>query len=221
MTDITERERNVPSAVQDLPRPYWASTTRATPPMEEVRRNIPGWGVDLSYDERTAVPMEDFDPGATGAHWDFPERQPEKWPREMSPEHGMLTPVFGTACPPRGISGAIRKYAYTLGEGKTSHWMLLMAADRIDVIESSVEAAVRGEPDNPLSESGVVAEFTRHGLRSRAFKKRGDLGHQWMDPLIVAAPWLLGGYLAYKAGKALANVSRGSDDDRPRFTRPG
>jgi len=222
MTDITEHDRNVPSAVSDLPRPYWASTTRATAPLDEVRRTVPGWGLDLNYDERTAVPMEDFDPGATGAHWDFPERQPEKWPREMSPEHGMLPPVFGTACPPRGISGAIRKYAYTLGEGKTSHWMLLMAADRIDVIESSVEAAVRGEPDNPLSESGVIAEFKRHGIRSRTREsQRVDLKHQWMDPLIVAAPWLLGGYLAYRAGKALAEVSRGSGDDRPRFTRPG
>ncbi|HEY0023444.1 MAG TPA: hypothetical protein VGB24_11055 [Longimicrobium sp.] len=222
MTDITEHERNVPSAVSDLPRPYWASTTRATAPLEEVRRTVPGWGVDLNYDERTAVPMEDFDPGATGAHWDFPERQPEKWPREMSPEHGMLPPVFGTACPPKGISGAIRKYAYTLGEGKTSHWMLLMAADRIDVIESSVESAVRGQPDNPLSESGVIAEFKRHGIRSRTREsQRVDLKHQWMDPLIVAAPWLLGGYLAYRAGKALAGASRGSGDDRPRFTRPG
>jgi hypothetical protein len=27
-------------------------------------------------------------------------------------EHKFLTPVFGTSCPPRGVSGALRKLAY-------------------------------------------------------------------------------------------------------------
>jgi hypothetical protein len=208
MTDLTKEREHTPAVGDGLPLPYRASTTRATPPMDEVRRSIPGWGVDLDYEERTAVPKEDFDPGATGAHWDFPERQPEKWPRERSPEHGILPPVFGTACPPRGISGAIRRYAYTLGEGKTSHWMLLMAADRVDMVESMVEAALQGHPDNPITESGVKAEFTRDGLGSRLGKNRVDLKHQWMDPLIVAAPWLLAGYVGWSAGKALTGKKR-------------
>jgi hypothetical protein len=208
MSDLTEGRQNTPAAAHDLPLPYRASTTRATPPLDEVRQRIPGWGLDLDYDERTAVPMEDFDPGATGAHWDFPERQPEKWPRERSPEHAMVTPVFGTACPPRGISGAIRKYAYTLGEGKSSHWLLLMAADRVDVVESMVESLLEGKPDNPITESGVRAEFTRHGIASRVGKNRVDLKHQWMDPLIVAAPWVLAGYVGYSAGRALTGKKR-------------
>jgi hypothetical protein len=98
--------------------------------------------------------------------------------------------------------------------------MLLMAADRVDVVESALEGAFKGEPDNPLSETGLIAEFKHHGIRSRAFRKRGDLNHQWMDPLIVAAPWVLAGFLAYRAGKALAGAARGSED-RPHFTRPG
>jgi hypothetical protein len=61
----------------------------------------------------------------------------------------------------------IRKYAYTLGEGKASHWLLLMAADRVDVVESMVESTLRGKPDNPITETGVVAEFTRGGISSR------------------------------------------------------
>lgn len=198
-----------PTGQDHLPLPYYAATTRATPPMEEVRRRIPGWGVDLGYDDRPAVPMEDFDPGATGAHWRFPERQPERWPRERSPEHGMLTPVFGTACPPRGVSGAIRKYAYTLGEGKSSHWLLLMAADRVDVLEGAVESALRGRPDNPVTETGVVAELTRHGLRSRLGKKRADVKHQALDPLIVAAPWLVAGYGAFVLGRGVARALSG------------
>ncbi|HEX7240036.1 MAG TPA: hypothetical protein VF263_07205 [Longimicrobiaceae bacterium] len=217
MAHPDEGRENLPVADRDLPRPYWASTTRATPPLDEVRARIPGWGVDLNYDERTAVPMEDFDPGATGAHWVVPERQPEKWPREMSPEHAMLTPVFGTACPPRGISGAMRKYAYTLGEGKSSHWLTLLAADRVDMVESMVGAVLRGEPDNPFTESGVVAEFTRHGFSSRVGKNRVDLKHQWMDALIVAAPWLIAGYAAYSLSQGVKK--RETRELRPQYAR--
>lgn len=210
MTDFAEGAANTPAAEDDVPLPYRAATTRATPPLDEVRRRIPGWGVDKDYRDRPAVPAENFDPSLTGAHWRVPERQPERWPREKSIEHGMLTPVFGTACgPPRGISGAIRKYAYTLGEGTSSHWLLLMAADRVDVVESRLEALAQGKPDNPLSETGIVAEFKRHGIRSRVREsQRVDLKHQWMDPLIVAAPYLVAGYLAYRAGRAVARSGR-------------
>lgn len=219
MPGFEEGSQGTLPAREDVPLPYRAATTRATPPMEEVRRTIPGWGVDLDYEERTSVPMEDFDPGATGAHWHFPERQPEHWPRERSPEHLMLTPVFGTVCPPKGLSGMIRRYAYTLGEGKSSHWLLLLAADRVDVLESAVESALKGEPDNPLSETGVIAEFKRHGIRSRLGKHRVDVKHQPLDALIVAAPWLIAGYAAYRAGRALAGMGR--DDDGPRRTLRG
>jgi hypothetical protein len=193
-----------------IPIAYRAATTRATPPLEEVRRTIPGWGVDLNY--RPAEPMEDFDPGATGAHWHFPERQPELWPREKSPEHGMLPPVFGTVAPPRGISGAIRRYAYTLSEGRSSHWLLLMLADRVDVLESRVESVLEGHPDNVIGETGVIAELKKHPLRSRVGRHRTDLKHQWMDPLITMAPYVIGGYLALRAGRAIADAVGGDDD---------
>jgi hypothetical protein len=208
MENLAEGQHDAPAVREDLPLPYRAATTRATPPLDEVRRRIPDWGVDREYDERTAVPMEDYDPGATGAHWDFPERQPELWPREKSPEHAFVTPVFGTVSPPRGISGAIRRFAYTLSEGTSSHWLLLMVADRVDVVESMVESTLQGKPDNPITESGVKAEFTRHGLDSRLGKNRVDLKHQWMDPLLVAGPWLLAGYVGYSAGKKLMRPKR-------------
>ena len=184
--------------------PYTADKPANRPPLEEVRRRIPGWGVDLDYRDRPAVPQERFDPSLTGAHWDIPEQQPELWPREKSPEHARLTPVFGTACPPRGISGAMRRYAYTLSEGRASHWLILLAADRVDVLESSVEALLKGHPDNPVTETGVVAEFKRHGIRSRVGQHRADLKHQPLDALIVAAPWVLALGGAFLAGRALA-----------------
>ena len=107
---------------------YTADRPPLTSSSEELRARIPGWGADLDPKDRPAVPRERFDPGATGAHWDFPERQPERWPRERSVEHKFLTPVFGTSCPPRGLSGAIRKYAYRFSEGRAAHWLLLIAA---------------------------------------------------------------------------------------------
>src|SRR5687768_9513048 len=103
---------------------------------EELRARIPGWGVDLDPKDRPSVPREMFDPQLNGAHWEFPERQPEKWPRERSVEHKFLPPVFGTSCPPKGISGVMRKQAYAYREGRAAHWLVLVAADRVDAIES-------------------------------------------------------------------------------------
>jgi hypothetical protein len=79
---------------------------------EQLRERIPGWGADLDPKDRPSVPMLQFQKDLTGAHWEFPERQPEKWPRERSIEHKFLPPVFGTACPPKGLSGVIRRYSY-------------------------------------------------------------------------------------------------------------
>ena len=83
---------------------YTPEKPKLTESSDELRARIPGWGVDLNPEDRPSVPQERFDPAATGAHWDFPERQPEKWPRERSIEHKFLTPVFGTSCPPKGTA---------------------------------------------------------------------------------------------------------------------
>ncbi len=108
---------------------------------DELRARIPGWGVDLDPKDRPSNPREKFDPDLNGAHWDFPERQPEKWPRERSIEHAFLTPVFGTSCPPKGLSGIMRKYAYRrFSEARAAHWLILIAADRVDSVESNLRS---------------------------------------------------------------------------------
>jgi hypothetical protein len=172
---------------------------------DELRARIPGWGADLNPRDRPAVPREQFDPTFSGAHWEFPERQPEKWPRERSIEHAFVTPVFGTSCPPKGLSGAIRKYAYRrYSEARAAHWLLLLAADRVDVVESTLKSFASTHPDNPLAETGVRSEITHHGVRSRAGRNRADVRHQALDPLLVAAPWLVVGGLAYVLVKRVA-----------------
>jgi hypothetical protein len=177
---------------------------------DELRRTIHGWGVDLDPKDRPAVPKERFDPEGTGAHWDFPERQPERWPREMTPEHKFLTPVFGTACPPKGLSGAIRRHAYKYSEGRLAHWLLLVGADRVDVLESRVGSLLRGHPDNPITEAGLQSEWKRHGLRSRMGQHRADLKHQPLDLLIAAAPWVAVGAVLYKLGRAYTEAEEGN-----------
>ncbi len=51
-------------------------------------------------------------------------------------------------------------------------------------------------PDNPITETGVRSEFTHHGLSSRWGTGRADLNHTWMDPVIVAGPWIAAGAAA-------------------------
>jgi hypothetical protein len=166
--------------------PYTKDKPRLTPDTETLRRTIPGWGVDLDPKNRPAVPKENFNPGVTGAHWDFPERQIPRWPRERSNEHKFLTPVFGTACPPRGISGAMRRYAYRYSEGRAAHWLLLMLADRVDVLETTVRDAVRGRPDNLIVEYGVTAEIKGGGLQSRLGQRRADVKRLPLEGFFVA-----------------------------------
>src|SRR3954471_6051102 len=177
---------------------------------DQLRERIPGWGVDLDPKDRPAFPRERFDPGASGAHWDFPERQEEKQPRERSIEHAFLTPVFGTSAPLRGLSGAIRKYAYArYSEGRAAHWLLLLGADRVDAWESHLRSFATLHPDNPITETGVLSEFTRHGFASRVGRKRTDVGHQALDPIIVAGPWIAAGAAAYAGLRTVRRARRG------------
>ena len=179
---------------------YTREKPRTAPSSDELRQRIPGWGVDLNPADRPSYPKEKFED--TGAHWDFPERQPELAPREKSTEHRFLTPVFGTAQPLRGLSGAIRRFAYTFSEGQTAHWLLLMAGDRVDVVESRIGAALSGRPDNVIAETGVMSEFKNHAYRTRFGQHRADLKHQPIDLVLWAAPYLAiagGVYLAAKA----------------------
>ena len=187
--------------------------TAHRPPMsespEQLRARIPGWGVDLDPEDRPSWPKLDFRDDLTGAHWEFPERQPEKWPRERSIEHRFLTPVFGTAQPPHGVSGALRKLSYAkYSEGRTAHWLLLVLADRVDATGAHLRSLLTLRPDNPITETGVKGELTHSGASSRLGKGRTDVRHQVLDPVIVAGPFVLAGLLGYRAVKAAAGALR-------------
>ncbi|MEE6271940.1 hypothetical protein [Georgenia wangjunii] len=186
--------------------PYTADTPVPPPSPEELRARIPGWGADLDPADRPAFPREQaLD---TGAHWDLPEQQEEKWPRERSVEHERLTPVFGTSTPPAGLSGAIRKYAYrSFSEARAAHWLLLLGADRVDAVESHLRSFLTTRPDNPVTETGVLAEDSP--IASRFGQKRADTAHHPIDPVLVAGPWIVGGAVVFSAARALARRRRG------------
>src|SRR5947208_2373918 len=178
---------------------YTARKPHLVPPSDELRARIPGWGVDLDPADRPSVPREQFDPAADGPP---PEQQPERWPRERSIEHERLPPVFGTSCRPKGLSGSIRKYAYRrFSEGRAAHWLLLLGADRVDAWESHLRSFATTRPDNPITETGVLSEFSHHPVGSRIGVKRADLAHQPLDPVIVAGPWLVAGGAVYAAAR--------------------
>ncbi len=193
----------------EIPTPYTAGKAALKESAEDLRARIPGWGVDLDPADRPSFPREQ--PGIhTGAHWDFPERQPEDQPRERSIEHAFLTPVFGTSSPLKGTSGTIRKYAYAkYSEGRAAHWLLLIAADRVDAWGHHLSSLGTLRPDNPVTETGVFSEFSRHGLGSRFGKKRADVRHQWIDPILVGGPWVAAGLGAAAVVRALTRKNSG------------
>jgi hypothetical protein len=116
----------------------------------------------------------------------------------------MLTPVFGTAQPLSGVSGAIRRYAYRYSEGRMAHWLLLVLGDRVDAWEHHLKSLLTLHPDNPITETGVKAEFTHHGISSRFGQQRTDVKHQWMDPVIVGGPWIAAAGAVYTGARSVA-----------------
>ncbi|MGY5883569.1 hypothetical protein [Modestobacter lacusdianchii] len=191
----------------DVPSAYVRDKRTAPPSREELRARIPGWGADLDPADRPSYPKLQY-PADTGAHWDFPDRQPGSAGRERSIEHAFVTPVFGAAQPLHGLSGSIRRLAYDrFSEGRLAHWLLLIAGDRVDAWGSHLRSFATGHPDQPLTETGVRTELTRGGLRSRA--GRSDRRHQVLDPLLVAGPWVAGAGAGVLAVRRLARLLRG------------
>lgn len=108
-----------------------AASPRAAQPHVHAHPEVPGWGVDLDPKNRPGVPLARTPAPVGEAHWDEPERQAPQ-PHLVRMELGRLTPVFGTAQPPRGLAGAIRRLAYDVPEHKARRWLLLLAADRVE-----------------------------------------------------------------------------------------
>ena len=133
--------------------------------------------VDSAHARRPGVPMEAEPHADPGASWDEPERQQSQIRHLKRKGLQNLTPVYGTAQPPKGLSGVIRRAAYEIPEHKPSHWALLMAADRVDVLEHGltrltstsgplpVGREVRRRPLLAVAAAGLVGVMLARAIR--------------------------------------------------------
>jgi hypothetical protein len=78
--------------------------------------------------------------------------------------------VYGTAQPPSGISGLLRKAAFRHSENDLRHWFMLLAADRVNMVEGLVDDLARGHVPNIFKEMGGPAEwkYNRQGFIRKA-----------------------------------------------------
>lgn len=127
----------------------------------DLASTIPGWGSDLDPAMRPGVPRDKApDLGVESLYPPFTQQVP-RVKIHKSTEHGRLTPVFGTSCPPRGLSGSMRDLAYRLSERRLSRWMTLIAADRVNVVEDVLSDLARLRIPNLVREMGLRSEL-RH-----------------------------------------------------------
>lgn len=132
--------------------------------------HIKGWGIDADPKNDPTYPMrkrenEDHE----GYSWDRPPQQPIDIEVLHSVERPNVTAVFGTSKPPAGLSGSIRRFAFRYGEGSFAHWLPLVMADRVDVVEGILDDLKKGHLPNIWAERGMSAEwkYNRKGLLQR------------------------------------------------------
>ena len=121
--------------------------------------SIPGWGSDLDLARRPGVPRDKAPQLGAEALYAPIVQQESDVKIHKSTEHARLTPVFGTSCPPTGVSGAIRDFAYKFSEGRLTRWLALMFADRVNVVEDIVGDLARGRVPNIPKEMGIASEW--------------------------------------------------------------
>ncbi|RYZ06163.1 MAG: hypothetical protein EOO73_17305 [Myxococcales bacterium] len=114
--------------------------------------------------DRPGVPQEMDPPAPLGnAHWIRPDQQRSEAQPVIG--HGRpLTPVYSVENPPRALSGLIRRAAYRVPDYRVRRWVMLMLADRVDVLESNPMRLLRGAA--LLSVLGLGAYGARRLLRS-------------------------------------------------------
>ncbi|AKD04015.1 hypothetical protein POKO110462_12850 [Pontibacter korlensis] len=128
---------------------------------------INGWGIDADPKNDPTYPMRKrSNENHEGYNWDRPPLQPVNIEVLHSIERPNVTAVFGTSAPPRGLSGMIRRYAFKYGEGSFAHWLPLVLADRVDVVEGIIEDLKSGHIPNIFAERGMKAQwkYDRMGL---------------------------------------------------------
>jgi hypothetical protein len=131
--------------------------------MENTTRDyshIKGWGIDADPKNDPTYPMKNrTNAEQTGYSWERPTLQPVDVEILHSNERPDITAVFGTASPPSGLSGMIRRFAFRYSENSYLHWLPLIMADRVNVVEGVLDDLAHGTFPNIFVEKGYKAEW--------------------------------------------------------------
>ncbi len=121
--------------------------------------HIKGWGVDINPKNDPTYPMKEprTDVEQEGYTWERPVQQPQTVEILHSNERPDVSAVFGTVAPPSGLSGTLRRYAFTHSESRLMHWIPLVLADRINVIEGILDDVMQGTLPNIAKEKGLTS----------------------------------------------------------------
>jgi hypothetical protein len=128
---------------------------------------IPGWGIDADTRNDPTYPMRNIEgDDKRGMNWQRPGQQQESVEILQSIERKNRPAVFGTSTPPSGLSGILRRLAFRYSESDWIHWLTLMAADRINVVEGLFQDLGRLKVPNIPQEMGLRSELAhnRDGL---------------------------------------------------------
>ena len=123
--------------------------------------SVPGWASDADPRNDPTFPIRRLDPDFDdhAMTWKRPPLQARTVEVLTSIEHNRLPAVFGTTLPPTGLSGALRRVAFRFSESQWAHWLLLMLADRVNVLEGVAGDLREGRPPNLAREWGLASEW--------------------------------------------------------------
>ena len=152
-----------------------------------IHSEVEGWGVDKNPADRPAVPKERTPPRGIQPGWARPTQQRAKNEVLVSVDRVGLSPVFGTAVAPRGLSGVMRRAAFRYSEGDLRHWLVLIAADRVDVVEGVLDDLRHGHVPNLFKELGWKAELRHRPLRG-ILKLAATAGGLALAAFVIARP---------------------------------
>lgn len=130
--------------------------------------HINGWGIDADPRNEPTYPMKHYNgDDHQRLNWERPPLQKQTVEILKSTERPYLTAVFGTSVPPSGLSGVIRRYAFKkFSENEYGHWLPLLLADRINMVEGIIDDLKHGHVPNIFAEKGMKSEwkYNRKGL---------------------------------------------------------
>ena len=136
--------------------------------MEHIAKDpsqIKGWGVDADTNNDPTYPMKHRNNGEhAGYSWERPLQQPITVEVLHSNERPDVTSVFGTSTPPSALSGVLRRIAFRYSESSYGHWLPLMLADRVSVVEGVLSDLKHGHVPNVFAERGWKAEWKHNRI---------------------------------------------------------